>query len=298
MLKFMQQLFFRTSEKGSEREALIHKQKKEAKPNTTELKNQNETFIIAAKKGDIETLESLLKLGVHQINYGEESLGEYASRQAVLYNKTDALELLLSYGINIDKVTDNKSILSVAFNNELPAMVDLILKRGADINTLVQRKGDQSLLHQASGKGYTSLVKTLLKDPEHKKKINEADSYGMTPLLAAALRNHHEIIEILVKNGANVKHKNNRGNTVLHSLCSDSSGLTSVPFLLEHGASMDVENEEGETPLSRLESIEEKNRIKDMLLQRVRNSFSVVASSKKEIDTSVETGLGLSNIRP
>ncbi len=123
-------------------------------------------------------------------------------------------------------------------------------------------------LFLAAGKGHTGIVKILLKAGAN---VNAKDKYNLTPLPLAALdhvrtgswlgwpggetplhqaadRGHTEVVKILLKAGAKVNAKENRGNTPLHSAVSGGHAET-VKILLVSGANVNAKTEYGRTPL-------------------------------------------------
>ena len=57
-----------------------------------------------------------------------------------------------------------------------------------------------------------------------------------------------QITTLLLEAGADPNLQNNIGNTALH-LAAKWDRMDSIPILVEHGASLEVENSRGETPL-------------------------------------------------
>ena len=64
----------------------------------------------------------------------------------------------------------------------------------------------------------------------------------------AAQQGKDYAIPILLVHGASVDKQNNAGNTALH-LAAMGHRARTIPILLEHGASSDLKNSEGETAL-------------------------------------------------
>ena len=84
--------------------------------------------------------------------------------------------------------------------------------------------------------------------------VNVNNRNGVTPLLAAADKNHLAIVLHLIANGANVNAKDSErlfapcGVTALH-LSSDKGYLELVKLLLENGADVNAKDDDGVTPL-------------------------------------------------
>jgi len=133
-------------------------------------------------------------------------------------------------------------------------------------------------LHEAALNGDLEEVKFILNN--NNLDIDLKDSYGATALYYAAMSGHIDIVQYLVKKGANVNLKNNIGQTSLHLAyfmefhkvakylvdngadinLKDNSGRTplyfaagssleAVKYLVKNGAKVNTKNEDGDTPL-------------------------------------------------
>lgn len=78
--------------------------------------------------------------------------------------------------------------------------------------------------------------------------INQEDGYGRTPIFDAILFNSLDILELLIKNGANINKRDINGETPLFRAAGwNHPGPTEV--LLKYGANTNIPNKNGETPL-------------------------------------------------
>lgn len=73
-------------------------------------------------------------------------------------------------------------------------------------------------------------IKAVIRDGAN---INGADENGDTPLMGAARNNRHDLIEFLINAGANICHKNKKGETVMdivkeNNLCKIEEYLNKV----------------------------------------------------------------------
>lgn len=78
--------------------------------------------------------------------------------------------------------------------------------------------------------------------------VEVTDKYGFTPLMQAAQKGFTEIIDILLRYGADVDNRNDAGKTAL-MLAAFSGQLGAVQSLREHGASYTLHDKGGSTPL-------------------------------------------------
>eukprot|EP00026_Physarum_polycephalum_P003875 Phypoly_transcript_03891.p1 GENE.Phypoly_transcript_03891~~Phypoly_transcript_03891.p1 ORF type:complete len:679 (+),score=149.56 Phypoly_transcript_03891:32-2038(+) len=97
----------------------------------------------------------------------------------------------------------------------------------------------------AAREGDLERVKTLIKEGQ---KIDQEDTTGQTPLLAAISKGKTEVALHLISSGANVN-KAHRGNSPLLLACEGSCGISVVKALLEKSAKTNEKNAKSETPL-------------------------------------------------
>ncbi|XP_065157528.1 leucine-rich repeat serine/threonine-protein kinase 1 isoform X3 [Atheta coriaria] len=105
------------------------------------------------------------------------------------------------------------------------------------------------LLHQAALWDNTELLEDLLAGGQLPF-INSQDSWGRTPLHAAAISENSECIEILVQAGADTNIQcgpRGENKTPLH-MCAEHGHLSNVQILLQHGASILERDSNGMTP--------------------------------------------------
>jgi Ankyrin repeats (3 copies) len=126
---------------------------------------------------------------------------------AVQQARLDMVKVLLANGAKFH----GGELAKAAFarnEEESLAMVAALLQAGADVNS---RDDGFTALHWASYRGNTNSVKLLLAQPGIK--LDEASPDGRTALMAAAEQGHGEIVEMLLKAGANVSITGRRGET-------------------------------------------------------------------------------------
>lgn len=166
-------------------------------------KSPEKRFLIAARKGDIQTLAALLAQDV-DINTRNDK-GETALRIACM-------------------------------NNDLP-IARFLLDKGADVN-MADAEG-KSPLSRAAGEGFNALLKLLLAAPGIDVDAQKLD--GDTALRLAVFYNHLESVRLLLDAGANPNIQNGEGNTPLTRAAAQ--GYTEIArLLLEHGANPHIRN--------------------------------------------------------
>ncbi len=100
-----------------------------------------------------------------------------------------------------------------------------------------KQKGYTPLMYAVTAQQKYDLVNLLI---SNKADINhKASSDGFTPLIIAVDRGQPEIVELLIKNGADVNASDNKGQTVLQYACDhipDYTHYSNIKTLLEAGA--------------------------------------------------------------
>jgi len=153
-----------------------------------------------------------------------------------------------------DKKTDQKvtekvnpeDFFKAVKDNEIAKVKDYLSKDPTLVKAVTTDFLKETALAIASFDGYKEIVEVLLQkgaDP------NVYDEMGIPPILGAARTNRGEIIEMLIKNKANVNIKNKSGEeTALHYAAEYNSG-DAAKILLANGADKTAKNSSGKTPL-------------------------------------------------
>jgi ankyrin repeat protein len=78
--------------------------------------------------------------------------------------------------------------------------------------------------------------------------INRMDEFGETPLILACQNKYKDIVDLLLKNGANPNLKNKNQDTPLNIACA-SGDIPIVQLLLDHHADINGQGKYGDSPL-------------------------------------------------
>ena len=145
--------------------------------------------------------------------------------------------LLAAPNINIEARTDmGETPLLLAVVGKFPGIVELLIKRGANINFMYD--DFISLLCIAVDRGDVEIIKILLRAPAIKVDLFSTD--GTTALYGAVRYGYREIVEMLLKNSADPNITYGESVTLLHLACTH--GHTDiVKMLLNAGADIDAE---------------------------------------------------------
>ncbi|CAH3175858.1 unnamed protein product [Porites evermanni] len=126
-------------------------------------------------------------------------------------------------------------------------MVTMLLESNADV-TVANNNGFNALQHAAL-RGNPSAMRILLSKLPRPWIVNEKKDDGYTALHLAALNNHTEVAELLVKQAkANKDIQNTNLQTPLH-LAVERQHTQIVRLLVREGAKLDLTDKDGDTPL-------------------------------------------------
>jgi ankyrin repeat protein len=122
-------------------------------------------------------------------------------------------------------------------------------------------RGENGDLAYAAYYGELSSVKQLIAAGAP---VNPRDKNGMTPLMAACLEGHKEIVEVFLANGAEVNAKTIDGETALMYASIRGDGKI-VEMLIARGAEVNARTREGKTALTFATRMK-KQQAKDVLI--------------------------------
>ncbi|XP_071640972.1 uncharacterized protein [Temnothorax longispinosus] len=137
-------------------------------------------------------------------------------RRSVLH--VQCVRVLLRYHCDVNlQDKDGNTPLHLAVSRNQPEIMDLLLSRGAAINTvnIVRR----SALHIAVINQHVQYVRVLLR---YHCDVNLQDWWGATPLHLATSQGHWSLVELLVHHNADIGSTNKYGDTVLHIAIAES----------------------------------------------------------------------------
>ena len=135
-------------------------------------------------------------------------------------------------------------LLEIALQSKQPAIVDLLIDSGYEINLR-----DWYVLVGQGPKRFDTLVKGFLAKGWD---INARQKHrrGMwTPLHWVAQRGLTNGIACLLANGADPNVTDDKGQTPLHFIAQKGVGKNQVELLIEHGADLNARDDTGQTPL-------------------------------------------------
>ena len=126
-----------------------------------------------------------------------------------------------------------------------PSLVGELINAGANVN--VRDRRGSSPLHIASGKGYSEVVRKLIKSGALINAVSHGEN-GFAPIHFATYWNQFDVLKILERSGARLDITTHKGNTPAH-LAAGKCNTNFTDYLLEKEADVDSTNKLGNTPL-------------------------------------------------
>ena len=171
-------------------------------------------------------------------------------------------KLLIENGADVNaKNGEDYTAMQLATSPKHFDICELLIKHDNNVNAI--NTFLQSIVNYPSNKSrkkHTEMCKLLIE--EHGADVNKAiPNYRSslevfhTLLECAAYHGHLEICELLIKHGANVNTKNDKGLTPLHRVAAQRKKTTLkkhikiCELLLKHGADVNAKNNDGNTPI-------------------------------------------------
>ncbi|PJZ69673.1 hypothetical protein CH373_09250 [Leptospira perolatii] len=200
----------------------------------------NKDLLDAAWKADLIKIKSAISKGASPNTKDE--FGKTPLHYTVTSTKTEVTKYLLEKGANINaKDKDGETPLMTAAWIEV---VNLLLEKGADVKAKDNEDRDAVIYH--SDRSTTSL--DIIKALEAKgASLKVKGKNGKTPLMLACKNDSVDIIHYLLDKGLDVTAKDSEGTTVLMYAASGPSAPELIELLLKKGADKKVKNEAGKT---------------------------------------------------
>ncbi|EIT74719.1 proteasome regulatory particle subunit [Aspergillus flavus] len=198
----------------------------------------------AAREGRTQVAESLLNANPKLANVKDDD-ERLPIHWAVAYNRLPIVELLVATKHFDPDVEDGSGwtplmIAASLKNAEGDPIIDLLLKKGADVNA--KSNSGQNALHFATSKANLSTVRTLI---ANKCSARVKDKRGQLALHRAAAIGSSPIIKVLLQDGKSpVNATDMDGLTALHHAISEGHGEAAIT-LLKAGAETDKKDADG-----------------------------------------------------
>ena len=254
---------------------------KNYKINLLEMKNietEDTIFTYAIKNKDLENVKILVNYNEGIIN-SKDSLGKTPLHIAAeIKNNSEIINYLIEKNAEVDALDIYQQ---TPLYYTLENIENVIVLKNNNANFNIRANDNHTLLHKAVYVGNNDVIDFIFDEITD---IDVQDGKGWTPLHIAAEKGNTYIVEKLIEKNANVNIQNENGNTPLHIAISkavdnndvidlifnkitdldvqDNKGWTAlhiaaekgntyiVEKLIEKNANVNIQNENGTTPLN------------------------------------------------
>ena len=145
-------------------------------------------------------------------------------------------------------------------------------------------------IHDAVKRGDIDEVKRILSPYFSSKGLNDIDDFGLTPLHCASIWNRENMVEMLIKHGANVNVVGEEIGLSLH-IAAAVGREKIVEMLIRHGADVNAINSKGETSLH-CAAYNGHVEIVEMLIKHGANVNAVNNDEETPLHNAVNTYVG------
>ena len=216
-------------------------------------KTPDNNLLDALIKGDPNEIKALIAQGadVNVLNEHQDS----ALKIAIRIGNIEIVTALLDADANVNSPNANgdtplciaSSFGIIGDKTARLEILQALINKGAQVN-LANQKDGMNPLSIAAENGHTEVVEVLLKNEANIEARNDKNS-NFTPLHYAAENGHAKVVEVLLKNGAPVDFSDKYDNTPLHFAARN--GHTEIVKALLTGEGIDINARENSkwTPL-------------------------------------------------
>lgn len=207
-------------------------------------KNSRSPLYIACMTGNKDIVELLLKLGadVNKADCG----GGTPLYVATCKGHTDCVRIMLNYNANVDLATyaSNNSPILIAAAYGFSEITKLLINETDQLDKPDSEGKTPLMLSSLNGYGYITNI--LLNTG--KLNLNAADKENYTVIYYAVQSNNSNIIELLIKNGADIRCIHTTNRTPLHWAVLNRT-WKSLSTLLKYDADINAKDRNMKTPL-------------------------------------------------
>ncbi len=203
-------------------------------------------MLAAATTGDVPIAKLLLAAGANPNSVDKRDLSPLC--RAARTRSLPMVSLLLKAGANVNIVTmGHATALSIAAYYGRIAVFKRLLQAGANLKLAPH---GYTVLHAAAMGGHARMITFLLGHAGQMANVNRPTDGGLTPLMLAALKAHLAACRILVAAGARIDQiaKQKSGSVAL-DMAAETDDAPLVQLLVKQGANVNASNADGLTPL-------------------------------------------------
>jgi len=210
------------------------------------------TIYVAAAQGDVESVKAFLKKDPNLINAPASNDGWSALHWAAYMNRLDVIKVLIENGadVNIRERIYNVTPLHRAVCKGHLDAAKFLIDKGADVK--IKFKNGGTMLHSP---GTFETAKLLI---DNGADVNAKDDHGITPLHSIAVKDNLNTVQkvLFEKNGGTV----NTYKTDFEKYQDAAEKVTTeiAELLIKNGADVNAKDEKGNTPLSNAKAANNK----------------------------------------
>lgn len=179
----------------------------------------------------------------------------------------EELKKYIGNGADVNGEYDGKSLLHFAIDNcenNYSEIIEFLINSGANINSC-ESYLKETPLHRlcARAKPRIEIIKSLL---DRGANVNIENVSGKTPIFYCNFNFSLELLDLLVKHGADINHKDKYKNTILHDDFLDYNTENFEEFIIELislGFDINSKNNLGHTPLYLCKNKKVENILRD-----------------------------------
>ncbi|WP_159448039.1 ankyrin repeat domain-containing protein [Papillibacter cinnamivorans] len=196
-------------------------------------------FSAAAGNGNVTMMELLVE---NDFPLNNETMCS-ALLEAASSDQIVAIQYLLDRGASPELESAFTSPLLAAIGAGNLKTVKLLIASGADADG---KRKDGSLLYSACSGGQYEIAKYLIDQGAN---VNLASTKADSALTAAILSGHMDIVELLVKHGADIALKGNDDGTTAVMIAARNCSRNILDYIAKQGVAINSQDEEGMTAL-------------------------------------------------
>ncbi|XP_013419247.1 serine/threonine-protein phosphatase 6 regulatory ankyrin repeat subunit B [Lingula anatina] len=206
--------------------------------------NGKSLLMVAAEKGHVNVLEYLLnhsqELGL-KVN-ATDAKGENALFYALKSGCTSCIKLLLRNEVKVLPNVEGKTILAICTESQYQDILQVIIECSSNGGSFVNFKDvhGRTALHHMAIKGQVNLLRRF--GHNYDRRV-DFDDQGDTILISACRIGNMKAVKYIVSQmHVDVNAKTKDGRTALFTAI-DKRDICLVQFLIEHGATFDIDND-------------------------------------------------------
>jgi ankyrin repeat protein len=215
-------------------------------------KGAEKTIYVAAAQGDVEAVKALLKKDPNLVNAPASNDGMSALHWAAFMDRLDVVKALIENGANVNICSTPYDVTPLfwAVRKDHLDAAKLLIEKGADVK--IKMKNGGTILHSP---GTFETAKLLI---DNGADVNAKDNNGITPLHSIANKGNLSAVQRVLfdKSGGTAATWNT--DFEKHRDAAEKVTVEIAELLIKNGADINAKDEKGDTPLSSAKAAKNK----------------------------------------